>query len=163
MQTKVTQSKIVYLNANFQPTKDKPIYVKKILNRKYQELIDNEISWLTKLNKLPWAPKIVSYDDSDIIMTYIGEGVTKSNLPKDWRLQVDSILRDMDAIGCSHNDIKINELLVQDGKLHLIDFHHMTTTREEYMQKRKLGQSGCRIRTTDHEAMFMILGNLEKR
>jgi len=55
-------------------------------------------------------------------MTYIGEMITKETIPEDWKEQRDYILKELAKCKCKHNDIKPQEITIQDGKLHLIDF-----------------------------------------
>ena len=84
----------------------------------------NEIKWLTKLNDSDITPSLISYDESllTIEMSYVGETLTKDNLPEDWKVQCDHILSELRKVNCSHNDIKPDDILVMDGKLRLVDF-----------------------------------------
>jgi len=127
----------------------------------YVDLMNNEIYWLKRLEHFSWTPKIIKVYDDTIEMTYVGEKVSKDNLPSDWREQTEQILKDLASIPCCHNDIKPEEIMIKDGKIHLVDFHHATATREEFEQKKKAGVCGCRMRWTDHDAFINILTNME--
>lgn len=164
MQKKMTNSRRAYLGADFQPTTGEPMYVrKKVISSKHITLENNEAVWLKKLEQMSWAPKLIKADAEGILMTYVGKPVTAITLPVDWKDQVTTILSDMVKIPCSHNDIKTEEILILNGKIHLIDFQHMTDTREEFIRRKRSGECGCRINWTDHDAFFTILGNMEKR
>ena len=169
-------NKITYLDEEFKPLpKDQRTsakYVKKerikdvtvFRTRQYDfvKLTENEIGWLKRLSQFSWVPKIVKEEDHYIILTYVGEPVTIHTLPLDWKEQMEIILTDMNSASCFHNDIKNAELLVKDNKLHLIDYHHATSTREEFLEKKKTGECGCRIRWEDRAGMINILGKMEK-
>lgn len=162
-------SRRVFLGEDFKPTKSVPKYVQKILVREtyagvdFRELMKNEITWLWKLVQFPWAPKIVSVEGNTITMEYVGERVCVENLPANWRAQMEAILNDLKSVSCFHNDIKNEEILVKDGRLHLIDFQHATSTREEFRDKKISGVCKCRMSWTDHDGMLTVLDNIERK
>jgi len=128
----------------------------------FVKLSANELFWLKKLSQFSWSPKLIEEGERHIIMTYVGEPVTITTLPSDWKEQMEVILSDLASVSCFHNDIKNAELLVKDGKLHLIDYHHASSTREEFLEKKRSGECGCRIRWEDRAGMINILGKMEK-
>jgi len=90
-----------------------------------QPCYDRELHWLAVLKDFDRAPNLVSNKDRDLmefVMEYMGEPLTKDNVPSDWREQVQYILQRLKEYGCTHNDIKPADLLVLDGKINLIDF-----------------------------------------
>jgi len=125
-------------------------------------LMKNEVFWLDKLNYLDFVPNLVSVDGESIVMTYVGRQVTPKSLPNDWREQVYSILNELAGVPCFHNDIKVEEILVMEGKIHLVDFHHATASREEFVALKRSGKSGCSNSIDDYCAFINILGNMER-
>lgn len=82
------------------------------------------------------APALLGVDDRGeiLLMSNVGEPLSVANLPVDARVQVESILEEMDSRGVAHTDAWKNmpnfpsvlsvELLVDAaGRLHLIDFN----------------------------------------
>jgi len=84
----------------------------------------NELNWLTKLSESDIAPSVISYDENllTIEMTYVGEQISKTNIPIDWEMQCDNIITILHKHKCSHNDIKPDDILVHNNKLYLVDF-----------------------------------------
>lgn len=84
----------------------------------------NELNWLTKLSDSDIVPSVISYDENllTIEMTYVGEQISKTNIPINWEMQCDNIITILHEHKCSHNDIKPDDILVHDKKLYLVDF-----------------------------------------
>lgn len=84
----------------------------------------NEIVMLSLLKDFTHVPNLLGYDDNKltISMSYCGERVNEFNLPTNWIDQMVYILDVLKDQNISHNDIKPTDILVQDGKLMLIDF-----------------------------------------
>ena len=107
---------------------DKRNVVLKIYSQERMMGFDNvgrEIAWLRKLEDFDRVPTIVEELPmlTGFIMTYMGERLTKENIPKDWFDQRDYLLDTLhNKYGVQHNDIKPTDILVKDGKLNLIDF-----------------------------------------
>ena len=105
-------------------SKDKK-YIKKVVAKfKEYDVVKREIYILKLLNKhnYKWAPKIISFNNNEIVSTYCGEEVNSDNIPHDYLTQINSILIDLKKHNIKHNDIKINEILIKDNKIHLCDF-----------------------------------------
>jgi hypothetical protein len=104
---------------------EKKEYIIKIQNRHLDyDCHKREIHVLKLLeeNGCEWAPKLVSHDEKKIVMNYCGEQVDQRNIPSDYHEQMGTILTDLENIGVKHNDIKMEEVLVKNGRLHLCDF-----------------------------------------
>lgn len=84
------------------------------------ELIRNEYEILARVSS-PHFPDVYEYEDKKIIMEDCGEPIL-TNLPPDWREQLIQILRDLQTCEVTHRDIKLDNLMVKDGVIHLIDF-----------------------------------------
>ncbi len=84
--------------------------------------VERELYILNLLSKFDWSPKVISNTSTSITMTNVGERINKDNIPFDAIDQITNILKDLKSINVEHNDIKNEEILVKDGKLHLCDF-----------------------------------------
>jgi predicted Ser/Thr protein kinase len=127
-------SRIQFLDKDLSLTKnqDDILYVRKsVCKARYRKLVEREIKWLKRLKEFDRTPNFISQKKHSFIMTYSGIRARKSNLPKDWRDQVNYICNKLDEYGCRHNDIKFGEILVKDDKIHLVDFQWATSTHEE--------------------------------
>jgi len=134
---------IYYLNKDFNPTILEPIiFVKKVIHKKYRhyDFVNKEVFWLNKLKSFDRTPNVIDFNEDTILMDYMGQVITKDSVPADWEDQINYIIKMLGSLGVSHNDIKIEEILVKDGKINLIDFQHATATREEFIELRRLGK-----------------------
>ena len=105
-------------------------YVVKTFIRYHEfNIFEREVYWLLYLTyrRYNWCPEILHYDlkSRQIYMTYAGNRITPENYPKDWKQQLESIIRDLESENLTHNDIKEEDLLVHKGKLKLIDYGWM--------------------------------------
>ena len=84
----------------------------------------NEIKWLRKLQSTGIVPRLlITNDERQAFVTeYVGEPVCAATLPHDWKAQRDHILSILKQYNCRHNDIKPSEILVQNGRLRVVDF-----------------------------------------
>ena len=85
-------------------------------------ILQRELHWLSKLSDSTVTPKLLGATERSITMSYVGEPVFEGNLPDNWRAQSEQILLKLQESACRHNDIKCENLMVLDGKIHLIDF-----------------------------------------
>ena len=85
-------------------------------------LVEREIHWLRKLGGTGFAPRLLGASGSVIDMQYVGEPLRHHNLPQNWQDQAEKILECLRRAGCSHNDIKCDNLAVHKGRLSVIDF-----------------------------------------
>jgi len=134
---------IYYLDEGFRITNaDTSTFVKKVIHGKYRhyDFVNKEVFWLQKLKSFSRVPNVISFNDDTIIMDYMGSEITKTIVPFDWELQIRYIIDTLEQLGVSHNDIKIEEILVKDNKINIIDFQHATSTREEFEELRKQGK-----------------------
>ena len=85
---------------------------------------ENEKKWLQKLTNTDIIAKPIYFIDNDrtIITEYSGEKINKHNIPDNWEQQRDNIISVLKQNNCRHNDIKPDEILVQNNKIKLIDF-----------------------------------------
>ena len=159
-------SNIIYLDKDYQETSDNPVYVKKVLKpakRQYSYFIPKEVEAMSRLEGTGISPKVVDSGKYWIIMTYVGHRVNVNNIPEDWKYQAERILYILEEKNISHNDIQCEELLVQDGKIHLIDFQHWTKGREEFNKLLKEGKIKHRVRTEDRVCVFSCLEKIWKK
>jgi hypothetical protein len=100
--------------------------------KQYPNLIHREVYWLKKMEQFDRTPNLISYDyDKHVCeMSYMGEPLTKENIPSDYKIQIQYIIETLKKFKCCHNDIKPSELLVMDGKINIIDFAWATKTDE---------------------------------
>ena len=92
----------------------------------------NEIKWLKKLNNVDFIPNLISYDEQllTIKMNYVGEPLSNVNIPKNWKEQCINIINKLVENNCSHNDIKPEDILVLNDKIHLVDYGWATEINE---------------------------------
>jgi hypothetical protein len=81
-----------------------------------------EVYWLERLRSSGIVPELVRHDADTICTRYVGEPASQRNLPEDWPAQAEWILSALAGFGCSHNDIKCDNLMVLGGAIRLIDF-----------------------------------------
>lgn len=84
-------------------------------------LLRREASFLRLLDGRRF-PVLLEEGDDWFSMTYCGNELSKSNLPEDWRQQVEEIAAILDEAKIVHRDIKPGNVTVLDGRLQLIDF-----------------------------------------
>ena len=89
-------------------------------------LVAREAYWLRRLRaESDRFPEVLRFKGNVIQTVYMGdriEGGIVANVPSDWIKQMSEVLEVMFSVGVRHNDIKPHDILVQDGRLHLIDF-----------------------------------------
>ena len=85
-------------------------------------LLEREARWLDRLGPSGRTPRLLARAPDTLTTEYLGEPLRQHNLPGDWRAQAQDILACLANAGCSHNDIKCDNLLVRDGRMALIDF-----------------------------------------
>jgi SAM-dependent methyltransferase len=91
-------------------------------------LIGRERRALRLLDGVPGIPYVLASTDQEIQMTFCGEPIAQNNVPADAETQARQIVADMRKRGVQHNDIHKDNVLVLDGKLHLIDFAWASAT-----------------------------------
>jgi hypothetical protein len=96
--------------------------------RRYLHLgvMENEIKWLRRLCRWDRSPTILDEGKNVITMEFLGNPVTKENLPPDYKNQIYSIVKELESMNCCSNDIKIENILVLNKKLRLIDYEWST-------------------------------------
>lgn len=107
----------------------------------YFKWIDNadsifraEAMALAMLNGRPHFPtlKSIDYVNRVIVMNYCGERLTKENIPSDWGHQCFIINSIFDQMGIYNLDVKMENILVKDGIIHLVDFGFWSTDKSRY-------------------------------
>lgn len=88
------------------------------------DVYKNEKKWLNILKKSDVIARPIHFNDETRTITteYAGEKINKDNLPQDWEKQRDYIISELEKYNCRHNDIKPEEILVDKGKIRIIDF-----------------------------------------
>ncbi len=90
----------------------------------WEDIFNREVYWLEQLKGFDQVPELLGKDEDkrEIYMTYKGEQ-PKDEWPSDWEDQITTILAVLKNKKCSHNDIRPENLLVdENGKINLIDF-----------------------------------------
>lgn len=84
----------------------------------------NEVKWLRLLQSTNIVPQLLYANDAArvLVTEYVGEPIQAATLPSNWQAQRDRILATLQDHNCRHNDIKPKEILVQNGRLRLVDF-----------------------------------------
>jgi serine/threonine protein kinase len=83
-------------------------------------LIENEWRILSTVHS-PHFPKVYSHKDGVLEMEDCGVSLL-SDIPANWEEQLDEILEDLALANIIHRDIRLDNLMVKDGKIFLIDF-----------------------------------------
>lgn len=84
-------------------------------------LLQREAKFLRRLNGRR-APRVLAEGDDWFEMAHCGVELSADNLPSDWREQASDIAAVLAEAGIVHRDIKPGNLLVDAGRLYLIDF-----------------------------------------
>lgn len=115
------------LSSEYYLDKDKKYFLKKPILFSEYDILKREIfiyHFLEK-NNIDWCPKLLSYNDEMILLSYCGERINRNNKPKDFIQQINKIEKDLNRLKIKHNDIFKNdrtELIVKEDKIYLCDF-----------------------------------------
>jgi GR25 family glycosyltransferase involved in LPS biosynthesis/predicted Ser/Thr protein kinase len=86
-------------------------------------IMNKELELLGKLKDVSSVPKLVDYDNRDIIMEYRGESLYDNfNLPTDWKDQITNIFSELTENGIFYPEFRLQNILVLDGKISFVDF-----------------------------------------
>lgn len=86
-------------------------------------IMKKELELLDKLKNVSSVPKLVDYDNRDIIMEYRGESLYDNfNLPTDWKDQITNIFSELTENGIFYPEFRLQNILVLDGKISFVDF-----------------------------------------
>jgi len=86
-------------------------------------IMKKELEILDKLKNVSSVPKLVDYDNKDIIMEYRGESLYNDfNLPNDWKDQITNIFSELTENGIFYPEFRLQNILVLDGKISFVDF-----------------------------------------
>lgn len=80
-------------------------FLKKAYQYRNHNLIQRETCVLKLLQQFSWAPRLLSFSNTSITTTDVGSPITPINIPADYAIQVDKIIKDMQSVGIKHNDI----------------------------------------------------------
>lgn len=86
---------------------------------------EREHFWLKKLTPTGIVPCLIDVDteEYEFLMEDAGEPcMTSSNIPEDWRKQIEHILKTLKEHNCKHNDLSEQEVLVKNNIIKIIDF-----------------------------------------
>jgi len=157
-------STIYYLSEGLVPIAHSDAsFVKKVIHKKYMhyDFVNKEVFWLHRLASFDKTPNVISFNEDTIIMNYMGKIITKDTVPSDWKDQVECIIKTLKHLQVSHNDIKLEEILVKDRKINLIDFQHATTNKEEFEELRIQGKTTVEPYVKDdYTSLYSIIGGL---
>ena len=121
------ESNITWINTGFTSITFKidNIFVKKIIQCREYDVYKREKYISTILNDCKWYPSLLYFDDKDEILVFqnVGNSIDVNNIPKDFKIQFNSILADLKKLNIQHNDIKAGEILINDNNsIYLCDF-----------------------------------------
>ena len=86
-------------------------------------IMKKELDILGKLKNVSSVPKLVDYDNKDIIMEYRGESLYNDfKLPTDWKEQITNIFSELTENGIFYPEFRLQNILVLDGKISFVDF-----------------------------------------
>ena len=86
-------------------------------------IMNKELELLGKLKDVSSVPKLVDYDNRDIIMEYRGESLYDNfNLPTDWKEQITNIFSELTENGIFYPEFRLQNILILDGKISFVDF-----------------------------------------
>ena len=111
-----TSSSVYFLKNNI---------VKKVFkNQNIETKFKSEIFCLKKLSKYNIVPKLLKVDKKNnaIYLENVGERISKKNIPKNWKFQLNKILKIFYKEGIQHRDLKLDEVLVKKGQIKIVDF-----------------------------------------
>lgn len=95
--------------------------IKRQISYKDYDLLGNEIKMLKSLDSIHF-PKVYTQDEKTITIEDCGDMLTEKNAPENWKEQLLQILRELKAKKIRHNDVKLDNLMVKNGIIHLIDW-----------------------------------------
>ena len=76
-----------------------------------------------KLSKYNIVPKLLKVDKKNAIyLENVGERISKKNIPKNWKFQLNKILKIFYKEGIQHRDLKLDEVLVKKSQIKIVDF-----------------------------------------
>ena len=93
-------------------------------------LFDNEVKFLSKLQDLNFVPGLYCADYPVLCLENCGEPISKENAPKYFKTRMQAYINILHDRDCYHNDIKPDNILVDQGKVKIIDFGWSTETEE---------------------------------
>jgi SAM-dependent methyltransferase len=87
------------------------------------DLPTREYFALNLLSRFDIAPQPILFDLNSytIVMTYIGEPISKTNLPSDWSQQINEILLILKSLHVTIDDFKLRHLCVCHNRIRLLD------------------------------------------
>lgn len=70
------------------------------------------------------TPQVLAVDEAQrsVLMSFVGEPLSPQNCPVDWEEQLEKILGVLQAHNCQHSDLSESAVMVQEGRLRLVDF-----------------------------------------
>jgi thiamine kinase-like enzyme len=112
------------------------------------DVLNREVYWYKLFTPSKHIPKYVDSDKESITIEYVGNLLTKQNLPDNWKEQIEEILSILKDNNCSHNDIRPANLLVNQEVIYLIDFQWSTKLDEPIPENWPSGL-GCEFKSKD--------------
>lgn len=129
----------------------KKINNKTIMNNKKEEKI------LKALYKKKHFPVILSTKDNSLIMSYCGTKINNYNIPSDWKIQINEIIKSLKSANITKNNMWKNNFLVHNSIIYIINFNNSSDKIEFPYQN---------ISESDIESFdnfIQLLGNVYRR
>lgn len=110
--------------------------IRKTYTNRCEERMSNELNALSILDKYEQFPKVVKvdWDHFIIYMTYVGRSIQEipnKEIPHDVFEQLENIEHILKLENVHHNDLSISHLLINEGRLHLIDWEKVFIDRTD--------------------------------
>jgi len=111
--------------------------IKRYIRKDYFRCFDREVYWLRTLGPTGFTPEYVNSNRAnyEIIMTYRGRKILSSMIPLDWKVQVEQLFEALQNHKCFLKGLFASNIVVQDGRLGIVDLAMCTRSRSEGKQK----------------------------
>jgi SAM-dependent methyltransferase len=131
--------------------------------RFHPQIYERERKALGALDGLAGIPSLLAADGQRIHMTNAGLPLTRDNIPADAEQQAQALVAQMAKKGVLHNDIHYDNVLVLNGRLHLIDFAWASAAGEDraFLPKDIAVNYGSRAANEPVDDMAMFHRTLE--
>jgi len=100
----------------------------KIVTRREHGVVEREIDFLRTLHGCGFTPELydANVESGRLEMEFVGDDLSDAKLPDDAWYQMQRISEILYSLGIRHNDIRPENVTVQNGRLFLIDWQWAT-------------------------------------